>query len=75
MQYIKIQDAEQNLKTLIAAALTGEMILIEDEEQRLIQLLPIQTSKKPRQAGSAQGLIHMADDFDAPLVDFDEYMA
>ena len=27
------------------------------------------------QFGSAQGLIKMADDFDAPLADFQEYMA
>lgn len=74
MQHIKIQDAEHNLKTLIAAALSGETILIEDDEQRLIQLLPVQTTRKPRQAGSAKGLIHIADDFDAPLDDFDEYM-
>jgi hypothetical protein len=30
---------------------------------------------KIRQAGSAEGLIYMAEDFDAPLADFDEYMS
>jgi len=30
-------------------------------------------SKKRRKAGSAEGLIKMADDFDAPLDDFEEY--
>jgi len=30
-------------------------------------------SKKRRKAGSAEGLIKMADDFDAPLEDFEEY--
>lgn len=30
-------------------------------------------SKKRRQAGSAEGLIKMSDDFDAPLEDFEEY--
>lgn len=28
----------------------------------------------PRGAGSAQGQVTIADDFDAPLADFDEYM-
>ena len=30
-------------------------------------------SKKRRKAGSAEGLIKMSDDFDAPLEDFKEY--
>ncbi len=30
-------------------------------------------SKKRRRAGSAEGLIKMSDDFDAPLEDFEEY--
>ena len=29
--------------------------------------------KKRRKAGSAEGLIKMSDDFDAPLEDFEEY--
>lgn len=29
--------------------------------------------KKSRKAGSAEGLIKMSDDFDAPLEDFEEY--
>ncbi|CAN5585927.1 hypothetical protein BH10ACI2_BH10ACI2_10950 [soil metagenome] len=29
--------------------------------------------KKRRKAGSAEGLIHMSDDFDAPLEGFEEY--
>jgi Protein of unknown function (DUF2281) len=31
-------------------------------------------SFEPRRPGSAKGMIHMADDFDAPLEDFQEYM-
>ena len=30
-------------------------------------------SKKRRKAGSAEGLIKMSDEFDAPLEDFEEY--
>ncbi|GEM_PF-1994609 len=30
-------------------------------------------SKKRRKSGSAEGLIKMSDDFDAPLEDFEEY--
>ncbi len=34
---------------------------------------PSGSSKKRRQAGSAEGLIKMSADFDAPLEDFEEY--
>jgi hypothetical protein len=34
---------------------------------------PSDTSKKRRRAGSAEGLIKMSADFDAPLEDFKEY--
>ncbi len=34
---------------------------------------PNDSSKKRRQAGSAEGLIKMSADFDAPLEDFEEY--
>ena len=44
---------------------------------RVIVLYDEQTtnvgSKKRRKAGSAEGLIKMSDDFDAPLEDFKEY--
>ena len=36
---------------------------------------PDPAKKKPRKAGSLKGfLLYMADDFDAPLEDFKEYM-
>lgn len=34
---------------------------------------PDDNLKKRRRAGSAEGLIKMSDDFDAPLEDFEEY--
>lgn len=44
---------------------------------RVIVLFDEQTAnsgfKKRQKAGSAEGLIKMSDDFDAPLEDFEEY--
>jgi hypothetical protein len=37
--------------------------------------VPVKHARRPRRFGSAKGLIHTADDFDAPLDDFGEYMA
>ena len=73
MQQIPLQEATHNLPRLIAAAVRGEIILITTEDQQVIRLVPIKQPKQPRQFGSAKGLIHMADDFDAPLEDFREY--
>ena len=74
VQQIPLQEATQNLPSLIAAAVRGEIVLITTEDQQVIRLVPMKQPKQPRQFGSAKGLIQMADDFDAPLDDFREYM-
>jgi antitoxin (DNA-binding transcriptional repressor) of toxin-antitoxin stability system len=73
MQSYTIQEAKEQFNNLLEAALHGETVLIQVNEQQSIQLTPLQLAKKPRKAGSAQGLIKMADDFDAPLDDFAAY--
>jgi len=57
------------------AAIRGEEVLIVNNDRQAVQLVPVVLSQRRPQFGSAQGLIVMADDFDAPLADFDEYMA
>jgi antitoxin (DNA-binding transcriptional repressor) of toxin-antitoxin stability system len=39
-----------------------------------VRIVPLSSKKPPRKAGGARGVLEkMADDFDAPLADFDEY--
>lgn len=56
----------------------AEAELAEMESKKLIKLSKHEDqngSKKPLQFGSMKGLVlYMADDFDAPLEDFEEYM-
>ena len=73
MQIFKLDEARANLPELIENAFRGETVLIMDEQEHLVQLSPVTSSRKARKAGSAKGLIKIADDFDAPLSDFDEY--
>lgn len=40
MQQIPFQEASQNLPSLIAAAVRGEIILITTEDQYIIRLVP-----------------------------------
>ncbi|MBZ0277193.1 MAG: hypothetical protein K8I60_13680 [Anaerolineae bacterium] len=74
MEQYSLRDAQHHLKQLIDDAQGGKTILILDEHDRAVQLVPVTIVPKPRKAGSARGQIRMSADFDAPLPDFDEYM-
>ena len=74
MQDLTADEARTKLSDLIAAATQGDEIVIR-ENGNAVKLVPIEETKKRRKAGSAKGLIvYMADDFDAPLEDFKDYM-
>ena len=74
MQQVTLEEAVIHLPDLLDAAVRGEVVFIKTETQQIVQLVPIQQPKQPRRPGSAKGMIYMADDFDAPLDDFREYM-
>jgi antitoxin (DNA-binding transcriptional repressor) of toxin-antitoxin stability system len=66
MERYTLHDAQAHLPELVQEALQGKTIWITDNDQQIVQLVPIARAKKPRQAGSAKGLIQMSPDFDAP---------
>ncbi|MEO1257006.1 MAG: DUF2281 domain-containing protein, partial [Bacteroidota bacterium] len=74
MEQYTLQDAQDHLKQLVEDAQHGKTIVILDDDERAVQLVPVTTKAGIRKAGSARGKIKMASDFDAPLSDFDEYM-
>lgn len=76
MQLVNIADASKHLPELIGAAKGGEEIIITKDEQPVVKLVPVPPVKKrrPAKAGTAKGLITIADDFDEPLEDFKDYM-
>ena len=71
---ITLDEAKKQLLDLIEAAIKGDEVFILKNEQQTIQLVPVEPLKRQPQFGSAEGLVVMADDFDAPLEDFNEYM-
>jgi antitoxin (DNA-binding transcriptional repressor) of toxin-antitoxin stability system len=75
MQRIDLSDAQPQLSDLVDAALRGETVLIAVDDRQAVQLVPVPLSRHSRRAGTAKGLVIMAEDFDAPLDDFNEYMA
>jgi antitoxin (DNA-binding transcriptional repressor) of toxin-antitoxin stability system len=75
MQQVTPDEAKARLTELIAAALRGERVVIGEDDQHAVQLVPTNGAPHPRRAGTGRGMIVMSDDFDAPLTDFAEYSA
>lgn len=74
IEHYPLDAAQDHLKKLIVDAQQGKIVVIFDEHNHAVQLVPFVTQKKQRKAGSARGKIQIMPDFDAPLSDFDEYM-
>jgi antitoxin (DNA-binding transcriptional repressor) of toxin-antitoxin stability system len=71
---VDIAEAPHRLIDLIRAAKQGEQVVITENQLAIIQLVPIDQPAPRPTFGSARGKIHIHDDFDAPLEDFEEYM-
>lgn len=74
MKVVKIHEAKTNLSRLIKEVQEGEEIVIARGNKPIVKLVLVETVQKKREIGWGKGMVlHMADDFDAPLEDFDEY--
>jgi antitoxin (DNA-binding transcriptional repressor) of toxin-antitoxin stability system len=76
MPSVSLQEAQASLPELIDQLSPGEELRILHEGTTIATLVKTWTpNPAPRQAGSAKNIPHfMANDFDAPLEDFKEYM-
>lgn len=73
MLQVNLEEAKVRLLELINAVLKGETVVIIKAPQEAVQLVPAVPLMR-RHFGSAKGLIIMAENFDAPLPDFNKYM-
>lgn len=73
MRQVPLVEAQDHLAELIAEASRGESVIITQETGVAVQLVPVNGAKPQPRFGSAKGKIKIADDFDAPLEDFDVY--
>ena len=71
---VTLDEAQAQLTELVDAAVSGETVLITSNDDQVVQLVPVGNRGGHPQFGSGKGLMVMADDFDEPLADFDEYM-
>lgn len=74
MTSVTLEEARSRLAELIEAAQSGEEVVISDADRPVAKLVPVAEQPHDRKAGSAKGKIVIADDFDEPLVDFNDYM-
>ena len=63
-------EAKKRLKDLIEAALRGETIQIIKDDQAGVELVPFERAEA-RKFGIAKGKLTIADDFNAPIDDFE----
>jgi prevent-host-death family protein len=80
MSQIAIEEQIADLRDLVARVKSGDEIVITEAAIPVARLSPISSPKpgkriRKRKFGTLRKhLIYMADDFDAPLEDFAEYM-
>jgi prevent-host-death family protein len=75
MTQLNIAEAKAHFSEIIQKALLGEEIIIAKGHKPLVKLVPLSKPDKKRIPGSAaKQLSYVADDFDAPLDDFKDYM-
>ena len=75
MQQFNIAEAKAHLSELVQKAMMGEEIVIARDNKPQVRIVPIDQPKTKRQFGSGKGsVLYIADDFDAPLDDFADYM-
>ncbi|MCY7347144.1 MAG: DUF2281 domain-containing protein [Pyrinomonadaceae bacterium] len=61
------------LPDLIESVIKGEEVVFTQNDLPVAKLVAVKQEKPRPQFGSAKGLFTLAEDFDAPLEDFDEY--
>lgn len=75
MSEVQIDGNTQSISSLLAGLRPGEEVAIVEKGKQVAVIRKEPEHDFACKAGSAAGkILHMADDFDAPLDDFAEYM-
>lgn len=78
MSYVTIEDAHSQLAQLVDQVSKGEEVIVVRDDKPIAKLVPLPAEEpKPKRPGFGSGkddILYMADDFDAPLEDFKDYM-
>ncbi|MGH8338479.1 MAG: type II toxin-antitoxin system Phd/YefM family antitoxin [Gammaproteobacteria bacterium] len=74
MTQATIHEAKTQLSKLIRKALEGEDVIIAKAGKPVVRLVPFRPATPLRKPGGWKGKFWMAEDFDAELEDFKDYM-
>lgn len=76
MRTVSVYEAKTHLSELIRLVLQGEEVVISRDKKPVVRLVALSEAKPQRQIGMyPQAVKKMAEDFNAPLEDFEDYMA
>lgn len=76
MRKVTVYEAKTHLSELIRLALQGEEIIISRGKEPVVKLVALAQARPVRQIGMyPNAVMKVAEDFDAPLPDFEEYMS
>jgi prevent-host-death family protein len=73
MKTVTTHQAKTHLSRLLREVQAGEEVVIARGDTPLARLVPVVAAPPQRRFGTARGLVSIADDFDQPLADFDDY--
>ena len=74
MHEVSVEKASTiQLHDLIDSVINGDELIFTQNDRPVARLTAVRKGKRTPQFGSAKGLFVMAEDFDEPLEDFDEY--
>jgi antitoxin (DNA-binding transcriptional repressor) of toxin-antitoxin stability system len=72
---VSLEQAQQNLTSLIDGLMPGEELVIVRDDQPVAKLVRTEIKPVSRKPGTLRDkIVYIAEDFDAPLEDFREYM-
>jgi prevent-host-death family protein len=71
---VNMHDAKSSLSRLVKRAAAGEEILIANHGKPVAMLTRIPPERREIPWGMFKGKIEMADDFDAPMEEFKDYL-
>jgi prevent-host-death family protein len=64
---VNVHEAKTHFSKLLVRVISGEEIVIAKAGKPVARLVPLAGAMARRAPGSAAGVIHISDDFDAPL--------
>lgn len=71
---VDLNRASRELSELVEEATRAGEVILTRSGEAVARIIPLRQPRAARRPGSARGLIHMADDFDATPEEFEDYV-